>query len=1017
MVRFLQANLNHCGLAQDLLSQRVRTERTDVVLVSDPHMASVRSPEWLTSAGSGRAAIWVVSDNITVADVTRDTEFVTARLCGIQVISCYVSPSLNTTEFDEFLLKLSDKIRSFRRGTPILVAGDFNARAAAWGDWITNARGSVLCSLLESHELVILNEGSTPTFRRGRGSVIDITLVNEGLTQRVSGWKVLEDEFNGSDHNYLQFSVDEHGLAEFRAPTGSHIGWNVIGGVNLETLKTGLLLAEWLGNRATQPLAGTESQIAALETRIAAACDFALPKKPTARRGKPPLHWWNGEIAQLRQMCQRKKRAKTRINARIHHLRDRAQETGLEFDEQRADITLNSAVEELRAAKRELKKAIRRSKAEGWKELVRTVDEDPFGKPYKVVMKKLCGPPAISRMENETLQHITSTLFPVHPPLNYQTHAPIDVTSELFSRDEVNNAVFRIGCRKTSPGPDGINTKIIDAIHKIQPELLLNTYNRCLTDGVFPAQWKKARVVLIRKNQKPENVPSSYRPLCLLNDMGKVLEYLLSIRLKAHVDATGGLSANQFGFRKGRSTDDAVTLLHRRVVAAKNVDKFCVAIAIDIKNAFNSIGWRHIMGSLRKWNVPMHLLRMFESYFKERRAYIDSMEITVSGGVPQGSVVGPMLWNLTYDEVLSLQLEEDCELIGFADDTLVVVSAKNIPDLEERANRALRVVADRVNELGLEIEVNKTEVVLFTNKNKYTLPRIHLNETPLEVKNEMSYLGIVVSKTLLYKSHINRAAEKAERILTQLSRIMPNIGGPREARRKLLIAVVQSVLLYGAPTWAHTLPYVPANVAALNRVQRRALLRSICGYRTVSEVATNILAAVPPADLLAREREEEFLRRRNLIPDEAEGPNNITLLRWMNRIADATTGEWTRTLVVDLPAWYHRKHGQMDYHLTQIMSGHGCFGKYLHRIGKEPNPGCHHCELTTVDDALHTMAECTAWAEERNELTMTIGPLDTNSLIRRITEDRVAWDAFSKYIHAVMTKKENAERERESAGR
>ncbi|CAI6357877.1 unnamed protein product [Macrosiphum euphorbiae] len=123
----------------------------------------------------------------------------------------------------------------------------------------------------------------------------------------------------------------------------------------------------------------------------------------------------------------------------------------------------------------------------------------------------------------------------------------------------------------------------------------------------------------------------------------------------------------------------------------------------------------------------------------------------------------------------------------------------------------------------------------------------------------MTYLGIVINKSCLFKAHIAEAARKADRVGATLARLMPNVGGPREARRCLLASVVQSVL-----SWAPTLDFTNGNVKLLNRTQRRVLLRKIWAYRTVSEAATKVLAGIPLADLLARERETEYRRRRSI---------------------------------------------------------------------------------------------------------------------------------------------------------
>jgi hypothetical protein len=242
--------------------------------------------------------------------------------------------------------------------------------------------------------------------------------------------------------------------------------------------------------------------------------------------------------------------------------------------------------------------------------------------------------------------------------------------------------------------------------------------------------------VLLRKGSKPEGIPSSYRPLCLLNDLGKILEFLLACRLENHISNKGGLARNQYGFRKRLSTDDAVQRLNHTALREMNKGGFCLAISIDIRNAFNTIQWDDVLASLESWDVPPYLLYMFGSNLADRKGEIQtasggSMEVIITGGVPQGSVVGSLLWNLTYNSVLTLDLPPESELIGFADDILIVTAAKSIEELEAKTNEALDLVTQSIFRLGLEVAADKTEAVLFTNKYKYNSPRIDIQGTPI----------------------------------------------------------------------------------------------------------------------------------------------------------------------------------------------------------------------------------------------------------------------------------------------
>lgn len=176
MMKFLQINLNHCKVAQDLLRQRAVEEKVDIALVSDPHVVPSDDCSWLASCGTRKATMWLASCEVTVSEVYRDPEFVSARLNGVHVISCYASPNRTAVEFSDFLQRVENHVRTVGHGVPIIVAGDLNARSAMWGDWCQESRGSDLNSLFNSLGLVVLNEGSSPTFvGRGRGSIVDIT--------------------------------------------------------------------------------------------------------------------------------------------------------------------------------------------------------------------------------------------------------------------------------------------------------------------------------------------------------------------------------------------------------------------------------------------------------------------------------------------------------------------------------------------------------------------------------------------------------------------------------------------------------------------------------------------------------------------------------------------------------------------------------------------------------------------------------------------------------------------------
>uniref|UniRef100_A0ABD2WM25 Reverse transcriptase domain-containing protein n=1 Tax=Trichogramma kaykai TaxID=54128 RepID=A0ABD2WM25_9HYME len=143
--------------------------------------------------------------------------------------------------------------------------------------------------------------------------------------------------------------------------------------------------------------------------------------------------------------------------------------------------------------------------------------------------------------------------------------------------------------------------------------------------GVFPSDWKRQRLVLLPKPGKPPDEPFSYPPLYMLDTAGKIHERIICDRLEAFTERPGGFSERQYGFRKGRSTiDDIEDVISttREAIAGKRwyrgTKKYCAVLTLDVRNAFNSARWDHILAALRRLLVPNYLLRIISSYFSAR---------------------------------------------------------------------------------------------------------------------------------------------------------------------------------------------------------------------------------------------------------------------------------------------------------------------------------------------------------------------------------------------------------------
>lgn len=452
------------------------------------------------------------------------------------------------------------------------------------------------------------------------------------------------------------------------------------------------------------------------------------------------------------------------------------------------------------------------SKERHWRSLCTQIDRDPWGLPYKIVMKKLIPRRQIEGLELPgRTERIINALFPNVNNTRPQLATDGDDVATITAA-EVKAAAAGIPNGK-APGPDGVPNEVLRKAVTTYPEYFAALYNCCLRSAHFPAQWKKAWLVLLRKPGKPLDEPSAYRPLCMLESTGKLFEKLISHKLREHLGGTGQQAENQYGFKPGKSTIDAMERLRVIIKGAKSrryARKYVGMLTLDVKNAFNSAPWDAINQQLEVASTPKYLRKIIGDYLHNRQITLEKADGTVisrdvSCGVPQGSVLGPDLWNLLYDGLLKMRLPPDTELIAFADDVAVITTGEVPNQLEVRLGEALRDVITWMTEHGLELALQKTEAIVFTKKNKRNTMTVEYLQHSFASSRCVKYLGVFFDPRLHFQEHAIQAAKRASEAGRYLSQILPNLRGATQKTRRVLATVVTSRLLYGAPIWSRTL--------------------------------------------------------------------------------------------------------------------------------------------------------------------------------------------------------------------
>lgn len=799
---------------------------------------------------------------------------------------------------------------------------------------------------------------------------------------------------------------------------------------------------------------------------IQEACEEALTSGQMTRKKNSPRQqsiWWSKELEDTRKKLQRWKRARQRANKK-----------GKWYEAEALDFMYGKE-------KKLMIRLIAESKKRKWQELCEMVNKDVWGKPYKAVMKSLRNSTPPATLSPEFAFTVLTELFPQETPeteieeeesessqLNLETEDGREEESSqqpwIVNNEEIIKAAKNIKGGKAA-GLDGSPPEIIKEIASSFSENIAALFSGIFKRGNIPHEWKQARLILLKKPGKDAKNPSAFRPICIINGIAKLMEYVLKNRILSRL---GGkpFESNQFGFAKGKATVNAMEHIKNEMADSKKRRRFAAVIALDVKNAFNSLKWKSIYKELVDRDIPRYLIKVIKNYFQDRNIEYQTGEKVISikmqRGVPQGSVLGPLMWNLVYDGLLKKDLPKNSKMVAFADDVILMSSSLKLDNVKRDLELSVEKVDRWMSGVGLELAAHKTEAMFLNNKRIKENFVFKIGEAEIVPKEDIKYLGVTFSKAKKFHEHIVKTSNKAVKTMCSLSRLMGNKMDINTGARKLLYSVMESIMLYGAPIWAEAISLVK-NARLIRRTQRLGLARVISSYRSVSFDAMTVLAGIPPWNLKIKERVnisslEKYLLDENILPEEiscieerltAEGiefPNredfrdldtdepeneerkkkikkkirNIakeeTIKNWQKKWDTPGSGRWTHTLIPNIKIWLERKHGTLNFYLTQVLTGHGVFNVFRKRLGKTVDDSCWFHQ-GIPDTPEHTILDCDMWNLQRTKLCSKLRineeSLNFNNIMREIAESEEKWKAFSGFCKDVMKAKEVMEIQRE----
>jgi hypothetical protein len=364
---------------------------------------------------------------------------------------------------------------------------------------------------------------------------------------------------------------------------------------------------------------------------------------------------------------------------------------------------------------------------------------------------------------------------------------------------------------KNSSGYDEITSKIlkISAVSILSP--LTYIFNNALRSGIFPDRMKYSIIKPLHKKGTTDEL-ENYRPISLLSSFSKIFEKIIYKRLYVHLEKHKILSPNQYGFREGLSTYSAINPLLDSILNAFKEKKFVGCLFCDIHKAFDCVNHEILLTKLLTYGITGTSNTMIQSYLKNRYQQVVIMDdnninsysnwTLIKQGVPQGSVLGPLLF-LIYINDLALILNSHANPILFADDTSVIISSSNKCDFENTLNLVINEIFTwcKINSLTLNIE--KTKFMQFYRYNQKGLDlQILINNQTINNVTEIGFLGLHLDNKLSWKLHSHELISKLNKACYAIRAMKPLVS--HKALMSIYYAYFHSVMKYGIMFWGNS---------------------------------------------------------------------------------------------------------------------------------------------------------------------------------------------------------------------